>query len=58
MAEEHGETAARLAVVCAYLEDIRRDLRQGPGGDEAPVDRVLAAVRDGGDLTGVVDTTC
>lgn len=38
-----------LAVVCAHLEEIRADLREGPGGDAHPVDRVLSAVRDGTD---------
>jgi hypothetical protein len=38
-----------LAVVCAHLEEIRADLRGGPGGDAGPVERVLSAVRDGSD---------
>jgi hypothetical protein len=52
-----GEAAApdgvwRLAGVCAYLEEIRADLRGEPGGDEDPVERVLAAARDGGNVAG------
>ncbi|MEV5349728.1 hypothetical protein ACIG54_37320 [Streptomyces achromogenes] len=54
-----GEAAATdgaegLAAVCAHLEEIRADLRSGPGGDEGPVERVLAAARDGGDVAGTL----
>ncbi|MFF2644958.1 hypothetical protein ACFVUB_34600 [Streptomyces niveus] len=54
-----GEAAApgeaeRLAAVCAHLEEIRADLRSGPGGDEGPVERVLAAARDGEDSAGTL----
>ena len=54
-----GEAAApdgaqRLAAVCAHLKEIRADLRGGPGGDEGPVERVLAAARDGGDVAGTL----
>ncbi|MFI8192090.1 hypothetical protein ACIF8T_25455 [Streptomyces sp. NPDC085946] len=44
--------AERLAVVCAHLAQIRRDVREGPGGDETPVDLLLATARDGGDVAG------
>ncbi|NGO48155.1 hypothetical protein [Streptomyces ureilyticus] len=50
--EAAGGVAARLAVVCAYLEEIRTDLREGPGEDEGPVEHLLVTVREGGDLTG------
>ncbi|QHY98252.1 hypothetical protein SSPS47_24355 [Streptomyces sp. S4.7] len=46
--------AERLAAVCGHLEEIRADLRSGPGGDEDPVEQVLAAVQDGGDLAGTL----
>ncbi|MFD5782641.1 hypothetical protein [Streptomyces sp. NPDC126933] len=46
--------AERLAAVCAHLEEIRADLRSGPGGDEGPVERVLAAARDGDDPEGTL----
>ncbi|MFE5108296.1 hypothetical protein [Streptomyces sp. NPDC056663] len=49
-----GGEAERLAAVCAHLEEIRADLRDGPGGDEGPVERVLAAARDGGDTAGAL----
>ncbi|MFD4231398.1 hypothetical protein [Streptomyces sp. NPDC058545] len=54
-----SETAApdgaeRLAAVCAHLKEIRGDLRSGPGGDEGPVERVLAAARNGGDVAGTL----
>ncbi|UXY25985.1 hypothetical protein [Streptomyces sp. HUAS TT20] len=48
-------TAATLAYVCAKVEQIREDLCTGAGGDEAPLDQLLAAIRDGGDLTGPLD---
>ncbi|MGP8298139.1 hypothetical protein ACTPOK_09345 [Streptomyces inhibens] len=49
MVDEHGEAANRLAVTCAYLDEIRRDLRQELGEEQA-LEQVLAAVRDGADL--------
>ncbi|TVL90263.1 hypothetical protein CD790_22370 [Streptomyces sp. SAJ15] len=49
---EAGVVAERLAAVCAHLGEIRRDLQEGPGGDDAPVDRLLAAARGGGDIAG------
>ncbi|QXE38142.1 hypothetical protein KQY30_31850 [Streptomyces sp. GMY02] len=42
--------AERLAAVCAHLEEIRADLRDGPGGEHGPVERVLAAAHGGGDV--------
>ncbi|MFF3137677.1 hypothetical protein [Streptomyces mirabilis] len=51
MVDEQGEAANRLAVACAYLDEIRRDLRQELGEDQA-LEQVLAAARDGGDLAG------
>jgi len=55
-----GEAAAprvaeRLAAVCAHLEEIRADLRSGPGGDGGPVERVLAATRDSRDVAGTLE---
>ncbi|MEO3749415.1 hypothetical protein [Streptomyces sp. B6B3] len=52
MTGEHQEAAERLAVVCAYLGEIRRDLLQGPGGDEVPMEQVLTAAQSGGNLAG------
>ncbi|WP_159050288.1 hypothetical protein [Streptomyces cellostaticus] len=48
-------TAAALAYVCAKLEQIREDLRAGAGGDEAPLDHLLAAIRDSRDLAGPLE---
>lgn len=50
MADEHSTTAERLAIVCEHLEEIRKDLRNRPGGDDSPLERVLTAARNGRDL--------
>ncbi|MER5907853.1 hypothetical protein ABT150_48935 [Streptomyces mirabilis] len=55
MADERGHMAGRLAAMCGHLDEIRRDLRSVPGGDDGPVERVLAAVRDGADVAGALD---
>lgn len=49
--DEHRDTAERLAVVCAHLEEIREDLRRGHSGGEDLVDEVLVTARAGGDIT-------
>ncbi|MFE7161713.1 hypothetical protein [Streptomyces sp. NPDC057636] len=46
--------AERLAAVCAHLEEIREDLRSGPGGDEGPAEDVLSVARDGGDVVAAL----
>ncbi|MET8114444.1 hypothetical protein ACWG5P_21960 [Streptomyces prasinus] len=47
-------TAARqadaLAYVCAHLPELRVELREGYEGSEAPLTRVVAAAREGGDV--------
>lgn len=45
------ERADALAHVCAHLEEIREDLREGPGGSDAPLERLLSRLRDGGEVT-------
>ncbi|MFE3152822.1 hypothetical protein ACFXJ6_40320 [Streptomyces sp. NPDC059218] len=55
MASEQEHTVRRLAAVCEQLDDIRRDLRSGPGGDDGPVERVLAAARAGADVADALD---
>ncbi|WP_326690704.1 hypothetical protein OIE63_28635 [Streptomyces sp. NBC_01795] len=55
MTDEHGDAAERLAVVCEYLDEIRRDLRSGPGGGDTAVEQVLAAVRNGADAADSLD---
>ncbi|MFH8443495.1 hypothetical protein ACH4D3_19985 [Streptomyces sp. NPDC018026] len=55
MADERGYAAERLAAVCRHLEEIRRDLRSVTAGDDSPVERVLAAVRDGDDVADALD---
>ncbi|MFB6842115.1 hypothetical protein [Streptomyces sp. NPDC056361] len=51
MVDEQGEAANRLAVACAHLDEIRRDLHQETGQAQA-LEQVLAAVREGVDLVG------
>ena len=46
--------AERLAAVCAHLQQIREDLLVGPGRDDGPLERVLVAARDGGDVAGTL----
>lgn len=46
----------RLAIVCAHLEQIRDDLLNGPGRDDAPLRQVLTAVRAGADISGPLAT--
>ncbi len=47
-----GATAARrLAAVCSHIAEMGADLRNGPAGDEGPLERLLAAVRDGRDVS-------
>ncbi|MCX5238981.1 hypothetical protein OG824_27655 [Streptomyces prunicolor] len=53
--EAAERTAAAMAYVCVHLEQVRDDLRTGPGGDEGPLDRLLAAVGNGRDLTVPLD---
>ena len=48
-------TAAALAYICANVEQLREDLRGGAGGDDAPLEQLLAALGDGGDLAGPLD---
>ncbi|WP_435606310.1 hypothetical protein [Streptomyces ardesiacus] len=55
MADERGCTAGRLAALCGHLDEIRRDLRGVPTGEDSPVERVLAAVRGGGDVADALD---
>ncbi|MFE2498395.1 hypothetical protein [Streptomyces scopuliridis] len=55
MVDEQGRVAGWLAAVCGRLDEIRRDLRSVPGGDDGAVERVLAAVRDGTDVAGALD---
>ncbi|MFD4610019.1 hypothetical protein ACFWOT_18340 [Streptomyces sp. NPDC058440] len=45
-------TGRQMAAVCEHLERIRADLQAGPIGDDAPVERVLAAARTKADLVG------
>jgi hypothetical protein len=42
--------ADALAYVCEHVTEIRDDLREGAGSDTGPLDRLLAAVPDGGDV--------
>ncbi|CAL9647202.1 hypothetical protein [Streptomyces albus] len=39
--------AKRLGIACAHADEIRRDLRGSPAGDETLLDAVLEAVRAG-----------
>jgi hypothetical protein len=56
MADSSNEMVQHtLAYVCANMEQIREDLRCGADGDEAPLEQLLAAIRGGGDLTGLLD---
>jgi hypothetical protein len=54
MVDETDKEAQRrgdaLAYVCAHLEELRNDLCRDPEGDDGPLDRLLAAVRGGGDV--------
>ncbi|MFI9150525.1 hypothetical protein [Streptomyces sp. NPDC053367] len=54
--DDAAERAAEgLAVVCAYVEEIRADLRGGSRDGDAPLERVLTAARTGEDITGPLD---
>lgn len=46
---------AALAYVCTHLEGIRSDLRSGASGDDAPLEELLAVVREGRDAAGPLD---
>ncbi|WP_392675827.1 hypothetical protein [Streptomyces sp. LN785] len=59
MADDSQEAAERraaaLAYICAHLEQVRDDLRTGAGGDEGPLDQLLAAIGNGENLTDPLD---
>ncbi|MFH8659175.1 hypothetical protein [Streptomyces afghaniensis] len=48
-------TAEGIAAVCAHVEEIRADLRDGSHGDAGPLERVLAAARAGEDIADLLD---
>lgn len=47
-------TTEALAHFLTHVQEIRDELRTGPSGDDGPVDRLLTAVRDGGDVDAAV----
>lgn len=59
MAGETNDVAERVAtqlgVVCAHLDEIRRDLLDGVAGSASPLEEALAAVRSGDDVAGPLD---
>lgn len=60
MTAETGRTAPdpvrqKLAIVCVSEAEIRADLRGGSEGDDATLERVLSAVRTGGDVASALD---
>ncbi|TDU80119.1 hypothetical protein [Streptomyces sp. KS 21] len=52
---EADETARQLGIVCANADRIRGRLRRGPTGDDAVLEAVLTAVRDGRETVRPVD---
>ncbi|MDX3113314.1 hypothetical protein [Streptomyces scabiei] len=52
---ESGEAAQRLAIVCERADDIRRRLRDSPARDDAVLEELLTAAREGGETAGPVD---
>jgi hypothetical protein len=53
MTEQADRVAAAIGYVCGHLVEIRDNLADL--GDAAPLDKLLAAVRDGSDPTGPLD---
>ncbi|MBD0421771.1 hypothetical protein H0H10_21880 [Streptomyces sp. TRM S81-3] len=47
--------ANAVAYVCQNLEPLRAQLLDGQLGDDAPLERVVAAVRSGGDVDGALE---
>jgi hypothetical protein len=48
-----AKTARAVYYVCDHLADLRGQLERGDGTE--PLDRLLAAIRAGGELTGLLD---
>ncbi|QKV90797.1 hypothetical protein HUT19_02785 [Streptomyces sp. NA02950] len=44
-----------MAYVCQNLEQLRSQLLEGQLGDDGPLDRLLAAVRSGGEVDGALE---
>jgi hypothetical protein len=55
VADEAGQVADGLAYVCEHVDQIREDLDDEGTGDVAPLELLLAAVREGTDPAGPLE---